>query len=133
MKKIEYEKITIENIENFIKRNYITEFVCDADTKTINIKNEEWEKIEQLFKEIADSLKSIIEAIGKMCESFANCFKPIWDNINYLLDKKLTKKRFIKLLQCNGIQRNAINEIVKNNKEAYTYRRLYYILNNFKR
>lgn len=133
MKSIEYEKITIENIESAIKSNYITEVVCDADTKTINIKEEEWKNIEQLFKRIVESFKPLIEAVSKMCEVFTNCFKSIAIDINYLLDKRITKKKFIKLLQSNGIQRNTINGIVKNNKDPYTYKRLYFTLNNFKR
>lgn len=133
MKSIEYEKITIENIESAIISNYITEVVCDADKKAININDEDFKKIEYLFKEIVNSFKPIIEAVSKMCEAFANCFKSIAIDINCLLDKRITKKKFIKLLQSNCIQRNTINEIVKNNKDPYTYKRLYFTLKNFKR
>lgn len=129
MKLIEYEKITIENIENLIKSKYITEIVCDADTKTINIKEEELRNIEQLFREIADSFKPIIEAVSKMCEAFVNCFNSILLDINYLLDKRITKKKFIKLLQSKGIQRTTINKLVNSNKDSYTYKRLYILYN----
>ena len=37
----------------------------------------------------------------------------------------------MKLLQSEGIQRNAINEIVKNNIKPYTYARYYQILIKF--
>ena len=46
-------------------------------------------------------------------------------------NKKITKRRFIKLLQSEGIQRNTINEIVKNNTKQYTYARYYEILIKF--
>lgn len=50
-----------------------------------------------------------------------------------LSNKKLTKKKFIKLLISEGIDRNTINEIVKGNKEPYTYMRYYRTLLNLKR
>ena len=31
MKKFEYEKISIENIQNIMKFGYITEVICDGD------------------------------------------------------------------------------------------------------
>ncbi len=129
MKTIEYEKITIENIENLIKSNYITEVVCDADKKTININENELRNIEQLFKEIADKLKPIIDATCEICKRLVNNIELIVNDINCLLNKKITKKKFIKLLQSKGIQRNTINKFVNSNKEPYTYKRLYILYN----
>lgn len=54
--------------------------------------------------------------------------KNLFDDFKYTLNKKISKKRFMKLLQSQGIQRNKINEIVKNNTEKYTYERYYRVL-----
>lgn len=40
------------------------------------------------------------------------------------MSNKLTKKKFRKLLQSSGVQRNEINKILKNNREQYTQERL---------
>ncbi len=48
-----------------------------------------------------------------------------------MANKKISKKRFMKLLQAEGIQRNEINKIVENNKEKYTYARLYNTVNEY--
>ena len=45
----------------------------------------------------------------------------------------MTKKKFKGMLQDAGIQRNEINKIVANNKEPYTYRRLYEALKLYKK
>lgn len=128
MKQLFYEKVTIENIQNLIKTCYVTEIVCDGDNKTINIKEEKLLKVEQIFKEIANSLKPVVEAICELGKKMCDTFNSIFKDINCLLYKKITKKKFIKLLQSEGIQRNTINQIIKNNKEPYTYFRFYKIL-----
>ena len=119
MKSIKYENITIGDIENIIKTGYVTEIFFDGDNKTANI------------KELADSLKPVIEAICEIGKKMCDTFNAIFKDLKYLLNKKVTKKRFIKLLQSEGIQRNTINEIIKNNKRPYTYARYYETLNNF--
>ena len=73
-------------------------------------------------------MEVIKQQIGKI---MYNAFNTISKELKYLLNKKITKKRFIKLLQSQGIQRNTINEITKNNKRPYTYARYYEILNKF--
>ncbi len=119
MKSIKYENITIGDIENIIKTGYVTEIFFDGDNKTANI------------KELADSLKPVIEAICEIGKKMCDTFNAIFKDLKYLLNKKITKKKFIKLLQSEGIQRNTINEIIKNNKRPYTYARYYEILNKF--
>ncbi len=134
MKSIKYsEEITIENIENLLKTGYITEIIFDADSKTINIKEAEYFEVEKAIKKLSDSIKPVIDAVcefgKKMYEAFNSIFLKLCNSMN----KKITKKKFMKLLQSEGIQRNTINEIVKNNKKPYTYARYYEILRNFKR
>lgn len=131
MKKLKYEEFTIENAENMIKTGYITEIICDGDNKTISISEEEYLELEKVFEKLIESLQPVIEAIcevgKKICETFSNVFTDLKNTLN----KKLTKKKFIKLLQSAGIQRNEINKIIKNNKKEYTYLRYYKILNKF--
>ena len=131
LKKCKYEDFTIEKAEFLIKTNYITEIVCDGDNKTANIKEAEYIEIEKAFKRLADSLKPAIEAICEIGKKMCDTFNAIFKNLKYLLNKKITKKRFIKLLQSEGIQRNTINEIIKNNKRPYTYARYYETLKKF--
>lgn len=131
MKSIKYENITVEDIENIIKTGYITEIFFDGDNKTVNIKEAEYIEIEKAFKQLADSFQPVIEAICEIGKIMYNAFNTIFKDLKYLLNKKITKKKFIKLLQSEGIQRNKINEIIKNNKRPYTYARYYETLKKF--
>lgn len=73
-------------------------------------------------------LKQLAEAFADISKKMFEIFKPVvnelWKISKKMVNTKLTKKKFIKLLQSQGIQRNKINEIVKNNKEPYTYLRI---------
>lgn len=139
MKKIEYENITIEQAERIMEIKYITELICDADNKTININEEEYLKVEMLIKEVINNVKETLEpvinslsdAFGTLAEtarSFAITLVGIAESLaKDLKNKKITKRKFIKLLQSQGIQRNEINKIIRNNKEPYTFYRYYNI------
>ncbi|MBQ4123608.1 hypothetical protein IJD44_07825 [bacterium] len=87
---------------------------------------ESLEKIQigvQLMAEgFGDILKDIANNIAKTC-------KKITENLNPILKKKITKKKFCKLLQSYNIQRNEINKIIKDNKRPYNYSFLYEIVN----
>ena len=50
--------------------------------------------------------------------------------ISPIMNKKISKKKFVKLLQSQGVQRNEINKIVQGNKDKYTYLRYYNIVKN---
>lgn len=132
MKEIDYEKVTIENAQNLIKTGYVTEIICDADNKKIKIKEAEYIEIEKAFKKLEETVKVMVDVICELGKKMCDAFNSVFKNINTILNKKITKKKFMKLLQSEGIQRNAINEIVKNNKEPYTYARYYQILKNTK-
>lgn len=132
MKEIDYEKVTIENAQNLIKTGYVTEIICDADNKKIKIKEAEYIEIEKAFKKLEETVKVMVDVICESCKKMCDAFNSVFKNFNTILNKKITKKKFMKLLQSEGIQRNAINEIVKNNKEPYTYARYYQILKNTK-
>lgn len=143
MKKCKYENITIEQAERIIGTGYITELICDADNKTISINKDEYLKVEEIIKEaindvnktlepVINSLSDAFGTLAATARSFATTLVGIAESLaRNLSNKKITKKKFIKLLQSEGIQRNTINEIIKNNKRPYTYARYYVILNKF--
>ncbi len=140
-----YENITIEQAERIIGTSYITELICDADSKTININEEEYLKVEAIIKETINDVKRTLEpvintladAFGTLAETartFATTLVGIAESlVRNLSNKKITKKKFIKLLQSQGIQRNQINRIVKNNKEPYTFYRYYNIVVSYQK
>lgn len=132
MKQINYENVTIADIQRLYKTGYITEIIFDADNKKISIKEDEYLKIESAFNQLIESMKPVVDAIVEVGKKMVNTFNSIFQYLNSYLNKKMTKKKFIKLLQSEGIQRNTINEIVKGNKEPYTYARYYQILKNTK-
>lgn len=138
MKQINYEDIKIEMLQKLYKTNYITEIILDADSKTAKIKEDEYlmfeleENINMIINMIVKSVQPIVNAICEIVKEIFNDCKSIFQKLDIIQNKKITKKKFMKLLQCKGIQRNTINEIVKNNKEPYTYLRFYQILQNAK-
>ena len=125
MKEINYESMTIEDIYFLNKTGYMSEIVFDADNKKVCIKKEEYLQLTSSINDLADSL---INCFKTMINSISEIEKNIFNNLKCVLNRKITKKKFIKLLQSHGIQRNEINRIVHNNVEPYTYMRLYAII-----
>lgn len=132
MKQINYKDITLEMVQALYKTNYITEIIFDADSKTVNIKEDEYLILEEALNKVVKSVQLMADAICEMGRKIYNACKSVFENLDVILNKKITKKKFMKLLQSDGIQRNAINKIVKNNKEPYTYARYYQILKKTK-
>lgn len=118
-----YDSVTIKNIENVIKTGYITGFECDGDNKVLIVSEVECKRIEEVFNELQKSVENVVSTISETFKNMWNTFNSIFKDLNNRLNRKITKKRFIKLLQSEGIQRNTINKIIKNNKEKYTYSR----------
>ena len=151
MKEINYQNeiVTIENIQKLYKTGYITEIIFDADSKTIKISEKELEvvatdarkKIKIILDPVVDSIaefgKKISEAFSDFAKSVVEIIKPISDFVfnlsKSMANKKISKKRFMKLLQAEGIQRNEINKIVKGNQEPYTYMRYYITMKKIQR
>lgn len=145
MRKCEYKDVTLEKIEFLIKTGYITEIICDADNKTISVLEEEYLEAEQkirkiiddFMKPVAEVFEGIAKTLSEISADVADITKKIVDGvfkvINSNWNKKISKKKFIKLLQSNGIQRNDINKIVQGNKEKYTYLRYYDIVTKLKK
>lgn len=91
-------------------------------------------------EKISQGISLFAEGFGEMFREVAKQFTEAWKNVYPVLssvskhyNKTMKKKRFMKLLQSYGIQRNEINKIVKNNKEPYTYRRLLETINLYKK
>lgn len=133
MKELDYEKITIESMQNLFERGYIKETICNADNKKIEIIEADYLELEKAIRNIAEAITNTAEAISELVKQVFNAFNNIFKNIKNILNKKITKKRFMKLLQSNAIQRNEINKIIKNNKESYTYLRYYKTLVSLRR
>lgn len=145
MKKYKYEDITIEQAERIMGTGYINELICDADNKTININEEDFLKVEEAIKETINNVKKAIELV---VDTFVKVFNELAETaqqvaitlielaenlIKNLSNKKMTKRKFMKLLQSNGIQRNEIQETIKNNTKEYNYLRYYDTLDKFKK
>ena len=143
--KCEYEKMTIDQVERIRNTGDITELICDADSKTININEDEYLKVEEKIKEVINNVKETLEPV---VDSLSNAFGTLAATaqafaiglveiskslVNNLNNKKITKKKFIKLLQSQGIQRNEINKNIRNNKEPYTFYRYYNIVIDYKK
>lgn len=116
---MKYSDMTLEEAE-IIQKNIKCEIICDGDNQEIIFENimEEFinnfkEGLLNIFKKVC----KVVEAIGLQLRKIITTIK---EYIVKLFDKKISKKRFKKLLQSNGMQRNEINHIVKNNKDKHT-------------
>lgn len=85
-------------------------------------------KFEKMQKGIGLLVEGISGTLADIAEQFSKACTELVESVNPILKKKLTKKKFCKLLQSHNIQRNEINLIVKDNRRQYTYRYLYEIL-----
>lgn len=126
---INYENVTIKDIQDAIETGHITEIVCDADNKTLHIKKTEYLEILEAFERLKNSIQTVSNGLWKLSKSICEFG---YKNLPHLPNKTISKKRFMKLLQSKGIQRNTINKIVKDNKKQYTYARYYEVLYKFK-
>ena len=133
MKQIDYKNITIGQVQCLNKSGYFSEMICDGDNLKVGLSEEEYIEAEKKIKKLIDDvMKPVVEAeisvdiFDMTKKAVNNLYKAIYP----ILDKKISKKKFIKLLQSEGIQRNEINKIVQGNKDKYTYLRYYNIVNN---
>lgn len=117
---IDYSKITLEQCYN------CSNIICDGDKQQVLLDNDIVKTINQLIERSIKAIMPILKAIVKAFNEYAEVFKKI---IKPKLYGKITKKRFIKLLQSEGIQRNEINKIIANNKEPYTYKNFLEVIN----
>ena len=139
MKEISYKNITIGQVQCLNKSGYFSEIICDGDNLKVGLLEEEYIEAEKKIKKLIDDImKPVVEVFEQIANTIAEISADIFDNtkkavnnfIYTILDKKISKKKFIKLLQSEGVQRNEINKIVQGNKEKYTYLRYYNIVKN---
>lgn len=142
MKEISYKNITIGQVQCLNKSGYFSKIICDGDNLKVRLLEEEYIEAEKKIKELIDDImKPVVEVFEQIANTIAEISVDIFDNtkkavnnfykaIYPILDKKISKKKFIKLLQSEGVQRNEINKIVQGNKEKYTYLRYYNIVKN---
>lgn len=139
MKEISYKNITIGQVQCLNKSGYFSKIICDGDNLKVGLLEEEYIEAEKKIKKLIDDImKTVVEVFEQIANTIAEISADIFDNtkkavnnfIYTILDKKISKKKFIKLLQSEGVQRNEINKIVQGNKEKYTYLRYYNIVKN---
>lgn len=145
MKQIDYKNITIGQVQCLNKSGYFSEIICDGDNLKVGLTEEEYieaekkirKMLDDIMKPVAEAFEGIAKTLSEISADVADITKKIVDGvfkgINSNWNKKISKKKFIKLLQSNGIQRNDINKIVQGNKEKYTYLRYYDIVTKFKK
>lgn len=79
-------------------------------------------------EKISKGVSLIADGIGQVMKNIAETFQKVFDDvlpkIKPILEQRFTKKKFKKILQSYGIQRNEINQIMKNVKSPYTRRKL---------
>lgn len=114
---MKYTDMTVEEAE-FIHKNIQCEIVCNGDNQEIIFIFENF--INNFEEELLNAFEKVCEVVDAIKNIIVKAITTIKEYIIKLFDKKISKKRFMKLLQSNGVQRNQINHIVKNNKDKYT-------------
>lgn len=114
-----YKDITIEEAEQIIN-TLQCEIVCDADKKQIIFKNILEEFINNFRDGLFNAFNKVLESVKTITKAIVQVFNSIKEYVVKLFNKKISKKKFVKLLQSKGLQRNDINKLIKNNKDRYT-------------
>lgn len=93
--------------------------------------------LNDLYENISEAIKPILDAIERLGKSLANTFLEAWEGVKYnmnFFDKNISRKRFIKLLMSVGYQRNTANKIAwKYHKEKGEYTLLDFLIENQKK
>ena len=116
---MKYSDMTIEEAE-IIQKHIQCEIIFNGDNKEIIFNNIMEEFINNFKEGLLNSLEKVCKVAEAIGNTIAKIITTIKEYIIKLFDKKISKKRFMKLLQSKGMQRNVINHIVKNNKDKYT-------------
>ncbi len=94
------------------------------------------ESIDRMTKAFSQFGAAAAELVKSMAEVCSNAFTNAWEqikNIDKALDKNISRKRFVKLLMSQGIQRNEANKIawkVHAEKGKYTLKDLVLTVKN---
>lgn len=130
MKEISYKNITIGQVQCLNKSGYFSEIICDGDNLRVGLLENEYKvmkTVTEVVKQFANAIEEISTDIFYMAKEVTNNLCKV---IYPIMNKKISKKKFVKLLQSQGVQRNEINKIVQGNKDKYTYLRYYNIVKN---
>lgn len=79
---------------------------------------------EKMSKGMSLFVDGLGELVKDMAETIKKTLDNVWPKINPILERKFTKKKFKKMLQSYGIQRNEINKIMETVKAPYTMKKL---------
>lgn len=120
---MKYEDITIEDVDKLYDI-LGGDIVCDADRQIITLNNALTIALDSIIYVIPNMYETIKRIINKIVEIAIQIFNKIKKAIIDLFKKRISKKRYIKLLQSKGLQRNDINKLIKNNKDRYTIQRV---------
>ena len=116
---MKYSDMTIEEAED-IQKNIQCEMILNGDNQEIIFENIMEEFINNFKEGLLYVFEKMYVGVKIIANTIAKIITTIKEYIIKLFDKKISKKRFMKLLQSKGMQRNEINHIVKNNKAKYT-------------
>ena len=93
--------------------------------------------VNELYDNIYEAIKPVVEAIKKLVDSLSTAFLEAWKEVKYdinYFDKNISRKRFIKLLISIGYQRNDANKIAwKYHEEKGEYTLLDFLIENQKK
>lgn len=79
--------------------------------------------INQLREVATEALMPVLEALNSIVKRISSIFTDTWNQLNLGFKKQISRKRFIKLLMSQGIQRNTATKIaikIHNIKGKYT-------------
>lgn len=79
---------------------------------------------EKLSKGISLFADGLGELVTDLVETLQNALNDVLPKINPILEQKLTNKKFKKMLQSYGKQRNEINKIMATIEAPYTRKKL---------
>lgn len=80
--------------------------------------------LKDFVEKTSEAIKPVINAISNIANSIVKNFIDVWEQIKPNLDKQISRRRFIKLLMSQGVQRNEANNIAWNihrEKGKYTF------------
>lgn len=93
--------------------------------------------VNELYDNIYEAIKPVVEAIKKLADSLSTAFLEAWKEVKYdinYFDKNISRKRFTKLLISIGYQRNDANKIAwKYHEEKGEYTLLDFLIENQKK
>lgn len=79
--------------------------------------------LKEFGEKVSEAMIPVVKAISNIANALTKAFVNVWEQIKPNLDKQISRKRFIKLLMSQGVQRNEANKIaweIHRRKGKYT-------------